>query len=378
MRIGILTLPLHTNYGGILQAYALQTVLKGMGHEVTLIDKGWPPHYTLRQQILNICRGCVRKIFKRHKGLRWHWIFFQNAEIIKEHSETFKFIHKYIHRIVQPDLYKIKETDFDAFVVGSDQIWREHHYRPIENAYLDFTSTWNVKRIAYAASFGTDCWEYTAEQTSRCGELLKHFDAASVREKTGVSLCNKYFHCEVSHVLDPTFLLMPKDYIERLNLKNIPQSSGNFLVYILDMTEEKQKIVDYISETYNIVPFIVNSKCEDKSFPLQERIQPSVEKWLRGFYDAEMVFTDSFHACAFSINFNKPFFVYGNKKRGMSRFESLLSSFGLENRLVTGFADITGNIRKTINWENVNMILADKRNTSMGFLDSVLQKHYNE
>ena len=44
MRIGILTLPLHTNYGGILQAYALQTVLERMGHEVTLIDKGWPPN----------------------------------------------------------------------------------------------------------------------------------------------------------------------------------------------------------------------------------------------------------------------------------------------------------------------------------------------
>lgn len=39
MKIGILTLQLHTNYGGILQAYALQTVLERMGHEVVVLNK---------------------------------------------------------------------------------------------------------------------------------------------------------------------------------------------------------------------------------------------------------------------------------------------------------------------------------------------------
>ena len=38
MRIGILTLPLHNNYGGILQAYALQKVLKDMGHAPVVLD----------------------------------------------------------------------------------------------------------------------------------------------------------------------------------------------------------------------------------------------------------------------------------------------------------------------------------------------------
>ena len=74
MRIGILTLPLHTNYGGILQAYALQTVLERMGHEVTLIDKGWPPKTTPMKYLKRITKGVVKKIIGRSSE-RWNWIF---------------------------------------------------------------------------------------------------------------------------------------------------------------------------------------------------------------------------------------------------------------------------------------------------------------
>lgn len=71
---------------------------------------------------------------------------------------------------------------------------------------------------------------------------------------------------------------------------------------------------------------------EDWSAPLAERIQPPVEQWLRGFMDAELVVTDSFHACVFSILFHKPFVVVGNKERGLARVKSLLKMFGLEER----------------------------------------------
>ena len=64
------------------------------------------------------------------------------------------------------------------------------------------------------------------------------------------------------------------------------------------------------------------------------------ETWLRGFYDADYVITDSFHACVFAILFKKQFLVVGNKKRGMSRFESLLKQFGLEGRLVDEYVNI--------------------------------------
>lgn len=369
MKIGILTLPLHTNYGGILQAYALQTVLERMGHEVILIDKGWPPHYTLFKNIKIFAKNVIKKFLNRGERLSWHRMF-GNKEIEAEHSLTFKFVKKYINRKVVPNLYSIREGEYEGFVVGSDQIWREHHYRPIENAFLDFAKDWSVKRISYAASFGTDVWEYSEEQTILCSSLIKKFDGVSVRESDAVNLCKHYLEQDAIHVLDPTLLLSPIDYITNINIENEHKSKGDFLVYILDMTEEKQQIVNYLSEKYHLTPFVVNSKCEDKSQPLSKRIQPPVEQWLRGFYDAKFVFTDSFHACAFAINFNKPFFVFGNKKRGMSRFESLLNTFGLSDRLIQSKSDVEICLCQEIDWVSVNNLLNENRMRSMDFLIS--------
>ncbi len=47
MKIGILTLPLHTNYGGILQAFALQTVLEHMGYDAVVFQKENKPSFKL-------------------------------------------------------------------------------------------------------------------------------------------------------------------------------------------------------------------------------------------------------------------------------------------------------------------------------------------
>ncbi len=376
MRIGIVTLSLHTNYGGILQAYAMQTILERMGHQVTMIDRGWPLKEPFPTYAKRVTKESVKKVIKqvigRRNTPRWHWIFFPTSEMNKEHELTFQFVDKYIHRRMQRNFYDIKEGEFDGFVVGSDQIWRECFNLIIENAYLDFAEGWNVKRVAYAASFGTDAWEYSPIQTENCAKLLKKFDAVAVREKSGVTLCKKYLGCEAKHVLDPTMLLTPSDYVDKLNIAAFEQSKGNFMVYILDMTEEKQKIVDFIAQTYHLTPFYVNSKCDDKRCKIEDRIQPPVESWLRGFYDAKFVFTDSFHACAFSINFNIPFLVFGNKARGMSRFESLLSSFDLTDRMISGIADVKARGTEAIDWQKVNALLADKRAESFDYLTNSL------
>ena len=61
---------------------------------------------------------------------------------------------------------------------------------------------------------------------------------------------------------------------------------------------------------------------------------PSVYQWIKDFDVAKFIITDSFHGVVFSILFEKPFIVVGNKKRGLNRFFSLLSLFNLENRLI--------------------------------------------
>lgn len=372
MKIGILTLPLHTNYGGILQAYALQTVLERMGHEVCHIEKQckpfrlplWKAPLVYGKRIVGNLSGHPFPIFYEQKVARERFI-------VKQH--TGRFIDQYIKRKKVNVFADLKEDNFDAVIVGSDQVWRPRYFNGmIENVYLDFTEGWNIKRLAYAASFGTDKWEYTQRQTERCGRLLRTFDAVSVREASGVELCRKYFGVEVAHVLDPTMLLAKEDYIQLFETANTPKSPGTLLCYILDETPEKAAYIEKIAKEYKLIPFRNNSRVEDGTAPLSERIQPPVEQWLRGFYDAEFVVTDSFHACVFSILFHKPFIVIGNVKRGMSRFISLLSMFGLEKRLITSSFYDMGKI-ENMNWNKVSAILNEKAYDSISFLTEHLK-----
>lgn len=359
MKIGIITLPLHTNYGGILQAYALQTVLERMGHEVCLIEKKhkllpfplWKAPFVYGKRILNLSGDALP-------------VFYEQS--VRKYTN--RFINQYIKRRIVANFSGIKGRDFDTFVVGSDQVWRPKYFLDgIEHAYLDFTKGWNVKRIAYAASFGTDEWEYTHEQTECCGKLLKHFDAISVREDSGVALCREHFDVEAQHVLDPTMLLAKEDYIRLFENARTPNSKGTLLTYILDETPEKLAWIDRIAKEKKIVPFRVKSKVVKRGAGRQGYIQPSVEQWLRGFYDAEFVVTDSFHACVFSILFNKPFIAIGNAQRGMSRFISLLEIFGLENRIASDlFNDKI--INSEIDWNRVNSTLTSRMVSSKTFL----------
>ncbi len=266
-------------------------------------------------------------------------------------------------------LIDIKKNKFDAIIVGSDQIWRpKYFFSRIENAYLDFAKKWNIKRISYAASFGAEEWEYDENQTINCTALLKKFDAISVRESSAKVMCENKFGVEALHVLDPTMLLTKENYIELFKEACTQQSKGNLFCYILDKKKETNIITDCIAKNKGLKPFFVNSRYEEPNAPLEERIQKPVEKWLRAFYDAEFVITDSFHACVFSIIFNKPFIVYGNRERGMARFESLLKLFELEERLVSSLSEVNKVLQMPIDWEKVNSIYKQMKEKSLSFL----------
>ena len=376
MRIGILTLPLHTNYGGILQAYALQTVLEKMGHEVVVFDTPkknslpplWKLPLSLAKRILLKSMGRIDRIFIESYNNRVYTVITKEIQ---------PFIDEKIHRKVFTNFSKIGAREFDAIVVGSDQVWRAIYFVPMwvgfpmENAYLSFTKGWPLKRISYAASFGTDKWEYNEEQTLHSREALQMFDAVSVREENGVKLCKQYFDVDALHVLDPTMLLDVNEYIELFKQKQTPKSKGNLLNYVLDETDEIESLIKKVASMKKMVPFAVNNPYEgDNTKPLNQRIKPSVEAWLRGFYDADFVITDSFHACVFSIIFKKQFIVIGNKERGMARFESLLKMFGLEERLVDEKVDV--NNLYPIDYDKVYNLYGQLKERSLHFLSENL------
>lgn len=366
MKIGIITLRLYTNYGGILQAYALQTILKRMGYEVSHIEKEFKPYIPpiWKRPLLFFKRMLIN--FIENKKLVFSYGVNNKREIFGLY--TFDFIHKYLHIVEYSDFSEIQEAEYDVLIVGSDQVWRPKYFytKEIYNAYLKFAKKWNIKRIAYAASFGTNDWEYSNKQTVECAELIKLFDSVSVREKSAVNLCENKFGIKAIQVLDPTMLLECDDYIRLFKNLNIPKNTGNLYCYFLDETEEKKQLIRIISEEKNLTPFYVKPKSNNSNSNIEDIKQPPVEMWLRGFYDAEYVITDSFHACVFSILFQKPFIVYNNAKRGSERFESLLSMFGLQSCLINDISEI-----KCVpepNWSRINCIIKKYREKSIKFL----------
>ena len=376
MKIGILTLPLHTNYGGILQAYALQQVLQGMGHEAMVLDEEKQFHFSLKRRIEMYVKGKVKRLLQGKNTIIYSPEYYKQLWAARTRY-TGQFVSEHIVRRVVKDVSEISEGEFDAFVVGSDQIWRARYAQPfpgVGNAFLLFSKGWDIKRISYAASFGTDHWEYNKSDTVNCSMMAQAFDAISVREASGIMLCREYLGVDAQQNIDPTLLLDADDYV-KLVKRNTPQSPGTLMCYALDQGKEVEDIVSCIAKEKMLTPFYANSQTENHRLTLEERVQPPVEQWLQGFRDAEFIVTDSFHACIFSILYRKPFVVIGNKCRGMTRFESLLQIFGLEGRLVSSYEDYKQKVEELlqpIDYEPVYRILAEKRGEAIKFLEEAL------
>lgn len=358
MKIGILTQPLASNYGGLLQAWALQTTLEKLGHEVIILNRIYGSDRNPLIEFMAYIKRVILSVFSNNKNSS---LTEDDLSYIRQHTTS--FIAKYHHK--SPDLHNSRElksfarkNKIEAFVVGSDQCWRPRYSPNILNYFLDFAKYWDVKRLTYAASFGVDQWEFSPTQTDKCAALAKFFDAISVREESGVELCNKYLGVDAKHVLDPTLLLTKDDYVQLVKNEKEPQVEGDLFCYVLDMDDRKSDFIYNVAREMKLTPCFCMPRLTPTFTNYQKDkdacIFPPVTKWIRSFMDAEMVIADSFHGTVFSIIFNKPFWVLGNPVRGMARFYSLLKMFGLEERLITPERLANLNINQPIDWAIVN------------------------
>lgn len=372
MKVGLLTLPPLTNYGGILQAFALQRVLQKLGHDTYLINRR--NSAISRNSYLKMR---LKSYYMSLKGIKTNWVFSEKARKERERLLSFNtqlFIDKYI----QPQTKSFNTPTgfqdiprFDAYIVGSDQVWRPQYTSNIYDYFFDFLGESKSLRIAYAASFGLDEWTFTEEMTAKCRSLISKFKSVSVRESDAIDLCNKYLGVEAYHVLDPTMLLTVDEYLSLIDLSRTENSGGELMSYILDNNSEKEKLVNEIADDQDLKVFnlaLLNLDQKGNIIPI-----PPVENWLRGFIDAKFIVTDSFHGTVFSILFNKPFIAIANSSRGISRFISLLRIFDLENRLVLDVNNVDKLLGiNDINWDKVNSILNIKRTESLSFLSQSL------
>ena len=309
MKIAILTMPLLDSYGGILQNYALQLILKKLKINSITLDIPFPSVPFWRficstiKTIAYRCVGKKRVFVKRKKNTR--------------NSSFFDFVHQHIETVFFKNYDNIRVAGFDSIIVGSDQVWRPKYNYRIEDMFLKFAEKLSIKRIAYAASFGVDNWEYTPKQTFECAALAKKFDAISVREESGINLCKQHLGVDATWVLDPTLLLDKEDYCEIS--KDIPAVKEKILAaYILDKNDTVRTQCESIAAEQGL---------SLKFFEAGTNATLSVPEWLAMFRDASYVVTDSFHGTVFSIIFGKEFKCLYNKSRGSARFDSLLKLY---------------------------------------------------
>lgn len=364
--VQILTHPIIGNYGGILQNYALSLCLTNIGvyNNLQMRESNLVNRYKSNRSLYWKCR--VISFLKRYLKFNYNVSVFELEKVGKAFYLLFG------------DKQVQKKSEFvDSgripVVVGSDQVWRKMYVDTEGGICFYFlhllTSEIRAQSISYAASFGSDEWEGSPEETEECGRLLREFKAVSVREHSGVKICKDVFGVDAVQMPDPTLLLHPEDYGKIIDSEKTWLPEGKYVAaYVLDETAGKAELLQNSAKSVDmqlqhLMPHADAKKGRDR-FPI------SVPQWLRLIRDCEYFITDSFHGCVFAIIFNKPFVCLGNEGRGNARFDTLLGTFGLEDRMITDATPekVLKVLNTPIDWARVNAIHDAERERGINFL----------
>lgn len=340
------------NYGASLQAYALQTFLERQGHEVEIID--YLPDYKDKRY----------DWFKIPKESRLH--FLANVPVINKICGLVcqRYAFKYYGRYTKFNSFKSEnlhctKTQFhniadlkrhcpfaDLYIAGSDQIWNTKFINGTDPSYYcDFVGDKN-KCISYAASFATS--EIDSEWKEFIKEKLNNFRAISVREKTGVDLA-KSLGYEATAVLDPVFLLDRKDW-ESLCRR---EHKGRYLI-VYDFLRNDPRIKETCEQIAKVKNLKIYSLNDGGYTPWADKniCDAGPIEFLEWINNAEFIVSNSFHATAFSVLFNKDFYTFPlTGYNNSSRMEDLLGLLGIANRLLQ---DVKCDIEFTIDYSKVN------------------------
>ncbi len=342
MKKKIATLTFHwaTNYGAVLQAYALQKYLINQGYQTEIINYV-PWRVTLIQRI--------------------GWIKNKSSEMFIREKKLENFRKEYLKRTKKVGFNKyLKQFSdtYDFILCGSDQIWNESFTlrgegKPTLAYFLEFAGE-NTKRIAYAVSFGSEM--LSREYKACVSTEFNRFIAISTREISGKKICHELGK-DVCMVCDPTLLLPKAEYIKLIKKINTSQ----VFTYILHQHVESEKIAEYILKQKN---------CEKISTQ-----QDGLIEWISRIYYSELVVTNSFHGVMLSLILNKPFVAILIKDSGMNdRIKTILSGVGLEERIVMecDTKRIDDILNKKIDWLVINHQLDNIRNSGINFLEKSL------
>lgn len=370
MKVGLISFHNAANYGAALQAYALEKFLLDSGFQceyINYINAMRRSAYSMTAQILESLRkGNVKgailymagspmmMLRKRNFGLFYNKNLIQTRKIYQSSEEA-----------------KVLNKEYDAFIVGSDQVWNPHNNGRDTAFLLDFVDN-NKKKISYASSFGVATLE---EEMKKCyAQCLKRIDYLSVREEFGQKLVEGLTGRIARVVLDPVFLLKKEDWLQFIDSRQIKTK------YVFSYTNRANQFDDFISTTgYQLRDKLhyklgrntsINDFVDTK---IRVKYSMSPTKFLETIFHAELVISASFHCIALSILLNKPFVaILTNNKGKDERILNLLRQLGLESRILTQSMTAQA-INSPIDYVAVNKKIDLLREDSTKFLIDALK-----
>ena len=326
MRVGILTIHCNYNFGSFLQSYALQCYIESLGNKVEIVD--YRPNYIATKKpklFLNILHPypfALRLI--KYSFLKKNYLIFKEAErklhLTKEVRDA-------------NDIGKVCES-FDFVVIGSDQIWARIITKGDRIWFGEFAKG-TAKKITYAASAGD--LSFSEEDTTQLPILLKNFKKISVREEQLADFIFRNTGLSVPCVLDPT--LMVPDNIWSAWYKPI-RKDRYILVRQARISTDARRVAKELSSQLNCSVVSVDST-NWMLWGVAEQHAYSPFEFVSLIKNALCVVTTSYHAIAFSIICNTPFYSINLNDGQDGRAENLLNALGLTDRIVEKNSKIT-------------------------------------
>lgn len=370
----------NANYGGILQAWALQRFLQGFDVDA-VVDSTVSPRFGRRAPLRTRLRdGIIRLAPAALLPRRLH------AEKLRPriNAPLLDFAPRRIATTALLDARMRPRAavlaQFDSFLVGSDQVWRPKFMNLPANLFDFLAEDDPRRRFSYAASFGTDRLDLGAQELAQTRRLAQRLDGISVRESSGVSLVRDNWGVNAEHHVDPTLLVDRETYRRLASDHPGTVPPGALIDYVLDATEASRSVVHQTAEhlttaPYSLLPASPSTWGAFRAEP-QRYLKPSVEQWLHAFDTAGFVVTDSYHGTVFSIINNVPFISIVNHLRGAARFQSLLELVGLRERMIEPGASVPqGLTTAAIDWDAVNSRIDAERERSREYLTRMLSVH---
>lgn len=366
MKIGILTFHRAENFGATLQAYALQTYLSQLGNDVEIIDYR--------------CTSIERNYDILNPRVLWSRknVFFSLKQYLKrfsslkdriEKKQSFKTFRTNYYYLSAPVLKVEKDLGYDVYITGSDQVWNAHLTDGIDDVFfLGFPMKANAKKISYAASSENDPKGLLWNNREYVRNLLKSFDAISVREDFLRADLKRYVEAPISICVDPTFLLDKKSYQDIAIMPDIREKY--VLVYHMTTMPESVTLANKIAEDrgFRIIEIFGGYSTDKDKRRYKSNLGPS--EILGYIACAEVVITTSFHGLALSLIMNKDFWVVNHS--GNYRQRNLLSLLDLENRLVEDSTSIRD--ESHINYSVINNAMSNLIDNSKSFLQVSLSE----